>query len=323
MKRVNFFLIAAFVAASAMLFVSCDKEEDELDNPTIAITAKVGGSPYTIANDKIIGEQGLMVELNVVYTMGKNRLDSVQLKTRFGNSTTDLVALSEKLSFSEGRNEYPFSYLTNIGNDKELLTIEAVDVRGRITKKSLTIEVEEEEEIVIDPEKGYCYTVSPVFQLGAQGHTTLGSFYSVQQGKVYTIRAAMDASSIVDFAYFNSGGAVIYSPKAASDEKLTYSSSNSSLNPEKWTGKKNSTKFVIVPDVSAATDPDPNDWREDWWDDAMGALTDGPADKTATLSTNSVVAFKTEGGAEGAFIVTAIQAGTIGSLSLKLIARHE
>jgi len=313
MKRLNFLLLASFFAFS-VCFISCS--DDETDNPSITVTARWDGNQRLIvSDDEITGDQGVWVTFDVVYEMGKNKLKSVQLFSEVvGKSKVTALDSAFAEGLFGGSKEFKFQYQTNIGKENEVLTITGTDSKDRITSISITIKVEEEE-VVIPPGEDYVYVVSPVTQLGGQAHLTLGSFYSFGMGKVYTIRAAKESSSDVDFAYWV--GPTMYSPARAANEGLKYSS-NADLNPDKWT-RRNATKFAEVSILNAS--PDPNNWYPEWWEDATKDLVNG-YDKI-DLSVNSIIAFKTVNGEQGAFIVTAIGSGTAGTISIKIIERKE
>ena len=314
MKRLNFLLLASLFAFSVCFF-SCT--DDETDNPSITVTARWGSDSKLIdSDDEIRGDQGLMVTLDVVYEMGKNKLSSVQLLSRV-EGRSEVTALDSTFAggFFGGSKEFQFQYQTNIGKENEELTITGTDSKDRITSITITIKVKEEE-IVIPPGEEYVYVLSPVTQLGAQAHTTLGSFYSFGLGKVFTLRAASESSRDVDFAYWV--GPEMFSPAQAAADAKKYSSTNNTINPASW-AYKNATKFAEVSGVQATADP--NGWYKEWWDDATDDLANG-ADKI-TLSNNSVIAFKTSKGEQGAFIVTAIGSGTTGTISIKIIERKE
>ena len=335
MKKIHLFIIVLIVAVSW----GCEMEPDEFDNPTISVTVIYGSKNEPISSGTIIEDQkGTMVGFVIVYNMGADQLTNVQLLSKIGNRS-QTVALDSTLNeglFNKGAKEpVRFRYDTNIGNDDEVLTVKATDRKDRETRFSITIKAlppEQHEPNPNDPnnppnpndppdtDKIYVYTLSPVTQFGGQSHTTMGSFYSVSDGKIYTIRAASQSSDYIDFVYYvntaANGGATIYSPAQAATENLRYSST-ATLNPASWS-TKNQTRFTPVLGVNATADP--NTWFKEWWEETMDTLDSADSKlKTGTLVNNSVYAFRTRTNEYGAFIVTANPGNADGTLSVRFV----
>ena len=313
MKRVNMFMIAAFVAASAM-FVSCEKDDDPDNAPTVIVKATYGTvNSQSVENGASIeGDEGVVVTFDIKFTMGISKLKEVHMKATIGSKTfnvLDSVGLDKGL-FNSGSEFIDFKYVTNIGVQQETLTFTSIDTKDRQGTSSVVIKVKE----VAPPgdvETGESYFVTKsATLLGGQANATYGSFYSVEFGKVMTIGAATSQSSSVDFAYFHgaTNGATIAAPANADAQTISYGQTKMSS----WS-TKNSTKFYKV-EGADGTKP------EDWWDEAIdGATTDTYANQ---LTKDAVVVFKTQGGTQGAFYVQEVKTGTTGSISIILIEKR-
>ena len=332
MKRVNLFFIAAFVAVSAMMFVGCADDPD-VDNPQVSVRYKVGGETdwnnLTLISGKGEIEEplGTMLEFEIKYSMGKTYLELIRLSSQIG---VDEIIVEEKtFGQSSGTNDQTMSYFTSIGNSTETLKIYAEDGKNqpRTTTVNVTIKVkaEPDPEPPTDITAGYFYTLGAVIQLGAQSHTSLPSFFSFGQTKTFMLRGAMEESqtspSAVDVACYNSSGITFGSPSlfVSPTNRPVAFSQTASLNPDSW-NFKNVTGFYKV---TGETGTVLNEWTPGWYDDAIEEASKAAAPASIGLSVNDVVAFKTQSGATGAFIVTAANAANTGSVSFRIISQHE
>ena len=313
MKRVSVVLIAAFVAASAML-VSCGEDTEE-DNPQIEV--RIGGGAPVSNGDEFEEEVGTMLSISIKFTMGKNPLANVKMYSKFGARPEALVLDSVLNSgiFSKGsKDDIDFTYPTNIGLDNEVLRFEAEDSKGRLNSFTLTLKPKAPELPPAGPDP--VYFAGGVTTFGAQAHATMGSFYSVNEGKVYLIAGAKASANLIDFAYYHISGAFLAGPN---DAGTNYGSGASNLGT--WS-KKNVTRFKKLKGGATISNANLVNIEKDEWDDAMGEV--GAADpKTEALAQNDVYVFKTEGGKEGAFIVTNITGTTSGTLSIRFISEIE
>jgi len=317
MKKVNVFFIAAFVAVSAMFVASCSADEDEI-MPSIDVYVQYTGqsSRRVLEDDEIVAPKGTMLIFNISYFMGeKSKLTEVKLSSIIDGRTSVVVDSVFNNSLFKGgtKEEIKVQYITSVGELKETLTVWANAKSG-----STNVPKEYSFDIVAqadDPQA--TYIIRPSTELGGQTHKTLGSFYSISQGKTYTLSGGKDASTFVDFAYINKDGATIAAISDALVTGHTWSSTNSSIDVKNW-GTKNATYFVKIDGASTTNEAA----VAGWWDTAMESVASATATKTGTLANNDVYAFKTATGAiTGAFVIDGTPGAANGSVKFKMIEK--
>ena len=320
MKRVNSLLIAAFVAASSM-FVSCDKDEEDVIDPSVSVKATYGSQSEKILLDgeDITADLGTIVTFKITFNMGTNKLREVHMKSTIGTkvfNVLDSINLDKGL-FNTGAKSIDFTYQTNVGLEKEVLTFQTIDTKEREDMFTVNILKPAPPE----PEEGEQFVATTIVLLGGQSNATLGSFYSVKYGKVMTIGAATSQSADVDFAYYygSSNKATIAAPANDQAQTISYGSTKMSS----WS-KKNNTKFYRVDTEN--TNASEFYGVGDFWDDAMGTLDSTSSTDIEShakeLAVNNVVFFKTDGGIKGVFVVEKITGTNAqGSIELKLIEK--
>jgi len=332
MKNVK--VIGVILTFAVLAMFSCVVEIEQIyersgsldnDNPTVSVKATYDGQTVTVANEgEIQAPQGTMVDLYITCTMGANSLRNVKLLSKLENRTQQYTVVHSVLLEKDAGKPVIFRYITSFGAADEVLTVQAIDSKDRVTEMNLTLKTIVVVPPVPDPGVNWVFMKYPAVSLGGQTHTTLPSFYSVSQLKVYLLSAARTNPGIIDFAYWYSGGGIIYSPSQAKTDALRYSNANSALNPANWT-TTNATKFykitATVPnDLNAAGS---TEWKAAF-DAAATALnaTTAPASvvyKTEVLQQNSVYAFKTAGNIIGAFVVTSVGTAANGTISFEII----
>jgi len=332
MKRVNSFLIAAFVAASALMVASCDSDDDEADNPQVNVKITGGKSTVTIDTStgdtgagEVAGDQGTMLVFDVVYTMGANRLKEVKLESKVG-SRSAFIVLDSVLNdgvFSVGQKEVKFRYDTNIGLEEEVLTLTAIDKKERKKTLNITIKTTLPDAITPPADDDFEFIKYGVTELGAQKNPNLGSFYNVEMGKTYLLKAGKEASRDVDFGcFFNTGNSASIGSTKYLKANVKYSSTDNDVS--KW-GTANDTRFVQVSGTPAVAT---HDNIKSIWDENFEALpaTAFKGDVTTVeyannLVKDNVVAFKTVGNKVGLIVITAAPANDAGSLKFYIIEK--
>ena len=312
MKRVNLFMMAAFIAASVM-FVSCEKDEDELE-PSVSVKATYPGkSNVDIFDRQEIEEvEGTDITFVIRFSMGTNKLKEVRMRSVIDGKTfnvLDSVNLDKGL-FNTGAKYIDFTYRTNIGRNNENLTFTALDTKERTGLFSVSLKP-------TTPQVVGEYAVKSATLLGGQKNATTGSFYSVSLGKVLTIGAAKSQSTAVDFAYFYStaNNATIAAPNDAVVADVHYANG---LNIPTW-ATKNATKFFIVEGADGSV-PD------EWWNNNIDKATN--LTKAEKLVAGTVVIYQTGWhtgtNVKGAFVVesvTTTPSVEAGSITIKLIEK--
>jgi len=332
MKRVNSFLIAAFVAASSMLVVSCNDENEE-DNPKVTVKAyyvdSPNNDPLENGGSKTLPE-GTTVKFEVLFEKGKNKLSYAKVESSIAGTMLDQKLNEGWLNRGEDKLEFTYSTVVVAGTNGELLTVTAYDTKTpepRAIVFTYTLKATTQ----APPDATNKYVVKGEIQLGGQTHKTLGSFYSVHTGLPYLLVPAKTNSADIDFAYWQdgtSGGATIYSPDAAAAATKAYSTTDNNIT--KWSTKR-ATLFYKVGTVSINANSTPDQIKTaitalkdgNWWDDVTPAnLTLTKADN---LAVGSVVAFKTDrpsGSITEAFVVTGTSTSNDGAISFRIIEAY-
>jgi len=295
MKKVNSFLIAAFVAASALLVTSCSDDDDEDDSPSIEVKATYGDQNgiKVPADGSITALEGTVVTLDITYTMGVSRLTNVKLKSKVGNRSSTTVldsTLNEGISLG-AKQPIKFQYRTTIGNDNEELTLEAVDRKPRTSTFVLTL-TRQEPTVVGGGDKLAYYPVTIDF--GCQGHATNPSFYSITNAKGMMLSEARTNSANVDFVFYHESNVKVGCPSDSEAANVSFGSSKLSA----ILSTKNTVNFSEALDL-----PSEDDLTVAWWDEQVSAAL------TATnvvLTTPNKVYFYKKGSTVGAFVVETI-----------------
>ena len=321
MKRVNLFLVAAFVAASAMFF-GCGEETEE-DNPKIDVRVTYGNVNKAVVeeDETIEQDQGTMLVFDIAFTMGKSALTNVKMYSKIGSRARTLVldsVLNEGLINLGSKVPINFQYVTYVGLEEEELTFEAVDKKPRTSTFSFNLKQKTVElpPAVADP----IYFAEGVITLGGNAHTSMGSFYSVSLGKVYLLSGAKVVQNDIDFAYYHQtapSGNYISGPN---DAGTNYGTTANNLST--WSKKKITSFAKVMSGATVNSSTSLVNIDKEEWGDAMAEV-DLPAasKKTDALANGDVYAFKTEGasGTKGAFVVTNMTGTAAGTISIRFI----
>jgi len=328
MKRVNFFLVAALVVASAMLFVSCSDDDDPMP-PDVSVKYVLSSAPGTTntayINGEIEAEEGEIIDFTITFTQGSNKLRDVLITSLIDNKTfqvLDTTGLDKGFLNLKGGKFLEWPYTTNVGKKQEKLTFLTRDSKENEAVFTLTIKAPEPPE----PEPGDQFIFRSIVLLGGQTNATAGSFYSVNLGKVLTVGAATSQSSYVDFAYYygSNNKATIAAPGNSDAQTISYGSTRMSS----WS-TKNVTRFFKSTKLSVTDLEELNDALNSLWEDGMGTVDSEPSDAGACkshaneLAANELVFFKTAGGIKGAFVVEKVTGTQSGSIEITLIEKVE
>lgn len=176
-----------------------------------------------------------------------------------------------------------------------LATIRVTDRKGKVETRDFTIEVESSVE-----------TYTAVL-LGSQASTTVGSFYATSTNEVFTVAEAAENADLVDFIYFfgNNNRAAIAAPADGDVQSVFDGIADWSV--------INGTIFGLQSEMTATefeaiTESD---------EAILGATanTDLFLNRVALLSEGDIVAFVTEAGKKGIFMVSSIEGTTYGEES--------
>jgi len=321
MKRINLFMMAAIVAASAM-FVSCEKDEDEILDPSVSVKATYGAQSEKslLDGEEITADLGTIVTFKITFNMGSNKLKEVHMKSTIGSkvfNVLDSVGLDKGL-FNTGAKSIDFTYQTNVGLEEEKLTFQTIDTKDREDVFTVVIK----KPAPPTPKPGESYVVRTVVLLGGQSNATLGSFYSVSLGKVMTVGAATSQQGDVDFAYYYgaTNKATIAAPANAQAQTMSYGTTKMSS----W-NTKNNTGFFKSTNVKDVDDEELFDAVDLFWADGIGTVDATPSDDgeckshANDLAVGDLVFYKARA-IKGAFIVEKITGTSAsGSIELKLI----
>jgi hypothetical protein len=146
---------------------------------------------------------------------------------------------------------------------------------------------------------------------GAQNNADLGSFFSTSNGQIYKIAEAKTSSSLIDFVYFH--GATNQATIASPDEPNVFSGNgavHTGTNGVTTWSKRNATRFKVT-EITAAQFAEVED------DVDLIVNASGAELKLANqLTVGKVIAFTTDGGKSGLFLVKAITTGNTGSITV-------
>ncbi len=149
--------------------------------------------------------------------------------------------------------------------------------------------------------------------LGAQGNTGIGGFYSVSENKVYTMDNAFNHQGAIDiFCFFEAKKAAnniaVASPGTGVDGIFTGSTA-----PENWT-TQNTTFFCATTLTVAQFDA----LEETDQLIVSSFVEDNAYRKAKDLKVDDIYSFKTAAGTYGLFKVTAVVQGSTGSVTFEV-----
>jgi len=176
-----------------------------------------------------------------------------------------------------------------------LATIRVTDRKGKVETRDFTIEVESSVE-----------TYTAVL-LGSQASSSEGSFYATSTNEVFTVATAAENADLVDFIYFYglNNKAAIAAPADGDVQSVFDGIADWSV--------KNETIFGLQSEMTATEFEAITESDEAIL--AATANTDLFLNRVALLSEGDIVAFVTEAGKKGIFMVSSIEGNTYGEES--------
>ncbi|MDR2886535.1 MAG: hypothetical protein LBV26_00820 [Bacteroidales bacterium] len=296
MKKVNFFMVAAFVAAGCV-FSSCKK--DEPAKPVI--TVNLDGTDRT----EITIEQGASVKVKIDYT-AEAGIKQIDLEQTGGSNLEGYPKTKDFVSSNVDKAEFTVGPLTEAGTVK--LVTRLTDKDANTTNKEIVITVNKAKE----PTAGEINTFANVLIGCLANNTTAGSSCASIDGKVYNLAAAKPLSAQIDFIYLD-GATNPLSIVAPNNTVLNGLSAASADRVATW-AKRNATKLGKLDVTAAAFDAMGND--------AVIAekvtTTAVAADIVKDLKAGDVVGFITEGGKKGMLKVINTVTTPAGSKSITI-----
>ena len=288
MKKINVLFIAVGIAIAGFM-TSCSKDSTDtsFSNPTIAVN--LDGTAVTGTVSKL---PGTALSFDIKFGMGdqSDKLTNVLITSSISGKSFDVLdsTLNSGI-FNGGASSLTYTYRTNVGNSTEKLIISITDKKDRTTTDTITITP-----LVVVPQGEFIIT--PAILMGDQNNATVGSFYSIDLGKILTISGAKSQSSYVDFVYYygNTNKATLSSP-ANADAKTVFGSATSGIGT--WS-VKNSTNYKSVTSDQYGTTSTVD------FDTTIGTI--GTDNQITSLDNTKFVAFKTAGGKSGIIKVVEI-----------------
>jgi len=315
MKRVNSFLIAAFVAASAMFVTSCGND-DEVEDPEVTVKVTTSDKPTMTenvgANATVTRDEGIIVTFDIDFKQGTNKMSSISITSTVDGIGTFAVWDTTKMEGGmlnlKGGKTFSKSITTKVGKVTETFEFKMVDTKSNPSSFTLIVKPTPS----TDPEPPAGSYSSSTVKLYGQTSSAGGSSYSYQMGRDLKLTEAKSQSAVVDFMYYygSTNEATISSPK---DDQITQIFSSVSS----WS-VKNDTRFAKVDGVSV-----PSDNSHDSWWSSVPAAADITATKATKLAPNDVYAFKTADGKVRVFVVTniGVKSGA-GDITLRIIEKN-
>jgi hypothetical protein len=235
------------------------------------------------------------------------RLSEVHIKSTIGGKTfhiLDSLGLNQGI-YNAGAKKIDFTYVTKFGKEDEVLEFSAWDASSKTPIETIFMVTLKSG----DPAPAGRFIIKESILIGGQGNATSGSFYSVALGKRLTILTARSQPADVDFAYFYgaTNKATIAAPANEDAQTIPYGAKTMSS----W-ATKNRTLFFVVKGANGAR-------PVDWYDENINKAT--KLTKAAQLAAGNVVVYKTAT-AQGAFVVTDIETGIAGAITINLIKKE-
>jgi len=320
MKRVNSFLIAAFVAASSMFIVSCGS--DDVEDPDVTVKVTSSDKPTITenvgANAEVVRDEGVDIKFDIDFTQGTNKMSSISITSTVDGIGTFAVWDTTKMQGGilnwKGGKEFDKTIKTTVGKVKETFEFKMVDAKGN--PSSFTLSVHPTLPAVVPTPGSY---ITSVVTLYGQGSNAGGSFYSTTLGRVLKQKEAEDANvktKAVDFIYYytEAKGAVLSSPNSEGAKAIF----------SKWgTSSDRATKFTLT-GITSVPLFNGNVVNDAWWTavaENAGTWITG-AEMTQLINGN-VYALQTKEGKIYAINVTGITTGTAGTITLKIVEKVE
>jgi len=332
MKRVNSFLIAAFVAASSMLVVSCSKDDDEVEDPTIKVTMKYKDGTKDVSENVGIGTtvslpEGTDITFDIDFTMGTKPIKEVHIKSVIDNKTfkiLDSVDLDKGL-FNSGAKKLSYTYKTAVGKNAEKITFNLLDTANPSNESSADITVSPPAAPAAPADRDYYYTVSSVTLLGQsqKAGTTTPYCYDVKNGKVWDADAAKSQSDLIDLVYYygSNNKATICSPSNAD-----VIGTNGFTKIKAFPTKNTTIVGVFTPESTATVKWDSDANIDAWVGETTAAGVEAKidaitGDAVTQLETQAgaVLAFKTKAGTRGFIVGITVSGNATGSISFKIL----
>jgi len=320
MKRVNLFFIAAFVAASSMLIVSCG--DDPVDDPEVTVKVKYSDGQYDDnlgTNAEVVKDKGIDVTFSINFKQGTNKMSEIHITSTIQDIGTFAVWDTTKMQGGilnlKGGKVFDKTIKTTVGAVTEKFEFTMIDTKDNPYSFILTVVPSHIKNPPTTPVLPGSYSSSTV-KLYGQSSNAGGSSYSLKLGRDVKLDEARSQPQTIDFMYYygTTNKATISSPK---DGQITDIFSSVSG----WT-KRNDTKFAQVT-LPTGTSVPSNEQHDTWWS-SIPAEADILLTKAADLKVNDVYAFKVEGDSKiRVFVVTATGTATAsGNITLRIIEKN-
>jgi len=317
MKRVNLFFIAAFVAASSMLVVSCG--DDEVEGPKVTITYKLssenqGGTTTehsTAPGGEIEAPEGDDIKFSIKFAMGTNKLRNVLIESQLDGSQNVYTVLKvedmDKGWFNlKGGKALDTIFYTNVGKTKETFKFSTLDSKGNGDEFTLSVKAKTVTPPTPPATENNSYVKKSATTFGVQKNAEYPSFYSVSLGKTMNVGTASANKGSVNLAFFyKSPNAGVGCPTGTTTGGIQYGT----ITTSGWSTSPAAT-FGTVSSASTLNDA--------WWKSGEDAI--GTDKEVTALTVNDAVFFKV-GTVTYAFIVVSIPTADTGTIIVQFIDR--
>lgn len=290
MKR-SLFLVLSLLVSSALLLVSCNDDDEPLNQPpTISFVA---GANFISSDATLKVNESFTVKiLAEANTTSGSKIQSLKISRVFNLQSWDTT-----LTYNDATFTLEATFTANAQVGVERISFEITDKAGQ--KASIYLDITTEEATV--PISTFTMRI-----LGSYQSTTGSSFASIN-GTVYTMAEAFANQPVIDFLYWYGAStlATIGSPNDP-NAALVYTGPNGLPN---WT-TKNDTRFKTTTITAAEFDA---------LDDGapiIDAATGSDQTRLGTLAIGNVIAFKTVTGKHGLIKVVNIVTGAAGDITI-------
>ena len=292
-KRISKYYPLIFLFLTVLIFNACNKDNEKI-NPTIQF--KIGSTFVSKDTTLKIGDQ---FNFGIIADAGDVNLTNFIIKLSTG---TEVSFVDTGMNVSH----LDFTKLITKGiSESEKWTFIIRDKEGKSASISLTI--------LKDSTSTFGNIVNfPSVTLGAQSNPSIGSFFSLINGQVYTLDSAFAHQSLIEMLYCYDGIA---------GEANTIASANANINVSFFTGPealanwtiKNETRYFKTTLTTNDFDIASNDsLLLVSYDELLGKR------KAKNLVINDIYSFKTISGKYGLFKVKSVVGAESGNIEIAI-----
>ena len=301
----KFILMLLMALPLGLVFTACSDDEEE-DAPASGTISFISDPAH---DDNVVeAAPGESIEIIMRFRRGDYRPEGFEVFSRIGETGQENSIATGDLA-DEADQTVTFDYEVPMDandGDRINLRFEVSQRNASNVSRSFVVQVSGEAETVAIN----AYTAK---LLGGQNNASNGSFFSTQNGEIYTVAQARDNQSMIDFIYYygSTNQATIAGPTDDGAEQYSV------FGLADW-NTRNATEFKTV-DVTPEAFIAIGDEEGAQINAAIAAGSDkDPITRARQLSVDNVFGFVTAGGKEGLVHVAEIEEGGDGSITINV-----